>query len=216
MGFAPATFVSNNSKLKLDTTKKLLIIPLLVLAFQSTAQPLPNDTVRHRKWGVELNVLWPFFPGNIYKGNFTYEAWRKKEFAGDVYIGFHIRPTEFRAEEGNFSNYALTFGYRQFFWKGLHVEVYQAIGPGFNTNNAVDGKDYTSWDYEIGLLGGYRWEFLETLMKKEKRGKNRVSPYLSTQHGFYYVAAKSNPHPIMNSTGEKPIYVGTLNIGLKF
>lgn len=195
---------------------KLLAIPLLILAFQSSAQPLPNDTIRHRKWGVEFNVLWPFFPGNMYKVQGTYEAWRVKEFAGDVFVGFHTHIPTYRPEEGYFSNYALTFGYRQFFWKGLHLELYNAFGPGFNRENVIDGKDYTSWDYEIGVLGGYRWEFLETCMKKEKRGKNRVSPYLSTQHGFFLVAAKSNPHPIMNSTGEKPVYVGTLNIGLKF
>jgi len=127
-------------------------------------------------------------------------------------VGFHIRPFEFREAEGDFANYALTFGYRQFVWKGLHAEVYQAFGPGFNRNNALDGKDYSSWDYEVGLLAGYRWEFL----RKEKREKNRVSPYLSTQHGFYYLAAQSNPHPIKDFSGEKPIYVGTLNLGIRF
>jgi len=118
-----------------------------------------------RKWGAEVNLLWPIYPGNIYKGQVTYETWRKNDLAGDVFVGFHIRPSEFREEEGDFANYALTFGYRQFVWKGLHLELYNAFGPGFNRNNAVDGKDYTSWDYEVGLLAGYRWEFL----KKEKR-----------------------------------------------
>lgn len=88
----------------------------------------------------------------------------------------------------------------------------QAFGPGFNRNNIVDGKDYKSWDYEIGLLAGYGWEFL----KKEKRDQNKVSPYISTQHGFYFLAAQSNPHPIIDFTDEKPIYVGTLNLGIKF
>ena len=170
-------------------------------------QDLPS-----KKWGAEVNLLWPIFPGNIYKGQVTYETWRNKDWAGDVFVGFHIRPSEFREEEGDFANYALTFGYRQFVWKGLHLELYNAFGPGFNLNNAVDGKDYTSWDYEVGLLAGYRWE----LLKKEKREKSKFSPYLSTQHGFYYVASKSNPHPILGSTGEVPIYVGTINFGLRF
>lgn len=68
------------------------------------------------------------------------------------------------------------------------------------------------WDYEIGLLTGYRWEFL----KKDKRDQMKVSPNISTQHGFYYLASQSNPHPIIDFTGEKPIYVGTLNLGIKF
>jgi hypothetical protein len=53
-------------------------------------------------------------------------------------------------------------------------------------------------------------------LKKEKREKMKFSPYLSTQHGFYYVASKSNPHPIIGSTSERPIYVGTLNLGIRF
>jgi len=171
-----------------------------------------QNVIKPKKWGAEINVLWPIYPGNIYKGQVTYETWRKNHFAGDVYVGFHIRPFEYRETEGDFSNYALTFGYRQFIWKGLHAELYQAFGPGFNRNNIVDGKDYTSWDYEIGLLAGYRWEFL----KKDKRDQMKVSPYISTQHGFYYLASQSNPHPIIDFTGEKPIYVGTLNLGIKF
>ncbi len=171
-----------------------------------------EQNIPSRKWGAEVNLLWPIFPGNIYKGQVTYETWRKNDLAGDVFVGFHIRPSEFREEEGDFANYALTFGYRQFVWKGLHFELYNAFGPGFNKNNPVDGKDYTSWDYEVGLLTGYRWEFVN----KEKREEMKFSPYVSTQHGFYYVASKSNPHPIIGSTGERPIYVGTLNFGVRF
>lgn len=180
-----------------------------ITVFNSFGQ---DQDIPTRKWGVEVNLLWPIYPGNIYKGQVTYEAWRNNDFAGDVFAGLHIRPFEFREDEGDFSNYALTFGYRQFVWKGLHFELYNAFGPGFNRNNAVDGKDYTSWDYEIGLLAGYRWEFLS----KEKRVQMKISPYLSTQHGFLYLASQSNPHPIVNSTGERPIYAGTLNFGIKF
>lgn len=179
-----------------------------IMLYKAVAQDLPKS----KKWGAEFNVLWPIYPGNIYKGQVTYEAWRKSNLAGDVYLGFHIRPFEYRPDEGDFSNLALTFGYRQFVWKGLHAEVYQAFGPGFNRNNTIDGKNYNSWDYEVGLLAGYRWE----LFSAEKRKSMKISPYLSTQHGFYYLAAQSNPHPIANFTGEKPFYVGTLNIGVRF
>jgi hypothetical protein len=187
----------------------ILTITLTVI---STIAVFSQEQNPSRKWGAEVNLLWPIFPGNIYKGQVTYETWRKDDLAGDAFVGFHIRPSEFREEEGNFANYALTFGYRQFVWKGLHLELYNALGPGFNRNNAVDGKDYTSWDYEVGLLAGYRWEF----MKKEKRENSKFSPYLSIQHGFYYVASKSNPHPIVGSTGESAVYVGTLNFGVRF
>jgi hypothetical protein len=191
--------------------KNALLLPIILVIYVSNSFG-QNAQPALKKWGAEINVLWPIFPGNIYKGNVTYETWRKDNLAGDVFVGFHIKPFEFRENEGDFANYALTFGYRQFVWKGLHIEFYNAYGPGFNRNNAFDGKDYQSWDYELGVLGGYRWEFL----KKEKRESGKLSPYLSTQHGFFYVASKTNLHPILNSTGEKPIYVGTLNIGFKF
>jgi hypothetical protein len=189
-----------------------LLIFLVMITITSINAIAQEEQAISKKWGAEVNVLWPIFPGNIYKGQITYETWRDQDLAGDVFAGITARPFEFREDEGDFSNYALTFGYRQFVWKGLHAEVYQAVGPGFNRNNAIDGKDYTSWDYEVGLLAGYRWEFWETKAKESKI----KSIYLSTQHGFYYVAAKSNPHPIKNFTGEEPIYVGTLNIGILF
>jgi hypothetical protein len=188
---------------------RLTLLMTLIIANHAFAQ---IDVPTNKKWGAEVNLLWPIYPGNIYKGQLTYESWQVNDFAGDIYLGFHIRPFEFREDEGDFSNYALTGGYRQFVWKGLHAEIYQAFGPGFNKDNVIDGKDYTSWDYEVGLLAGYRWEFL----KKEKRNRMKISPYLSTQHGLYYLAAQSNPHPIKNFDGEVPFYVGTLNLGAKF
>ena len=171
-----------------------------------------EENPKPKKWGLELNVLWPIYPGNIYKGQATYQIWDKAELNGEIFLGLHIRPFEFRQEEGDFANYALTFGYRQFIWKGFHLEFYNAFGPGFNKNNVLDGQDYLSWDYELGFLAGYRWEFL----KKSKQKQLKFSPYLSTQHGFYYLAFQTNPHPIVGFTGEKPIYVGTLNIGIRF
>lgn len=184
-----------------------------VAAAQPAAADAPSDLQNEsRRWGAEINVLWPIFPGNIYRANVTYEAWRNNDLAGDLFLGFIARPYEFRKEEGDFSNYALVLGYRQFLWKGLHLEFMNAFGPGFNRNNAITGKDYTSWDYELGLLVGYRLElFGETTAKDLK-----FSPYISTQHGVQYVTAKSNPHPIIGSTGESAIYVGTLNIGIRF
>lgn len=184
----------------------LVVVGLIFLVSSLNAQEVQEN----KRWGAEINLLWPIFPGNIYKGQVTYEAWRKNHLAGDVYLGFHIRPFEYRETEGDFANLALTFGYRQFLWKGLHLEIYQAFGPGYNRNNAIDGKDYDSWDYELGGLLGYRWEFLKN------RAEKKVSPYISTQHGFYYLAAQSNPHPINEFTGEEPFYVGTLNLGIKF
>jgi len=130
--------------------ERVILTIALIAITAITAFPQENNNPS-RKWGAEVNLLWPIYPGNIYKGQVTYETWRKNDLAGDLFVGLTIRPYEFREAEGEFANYALTFGYRQFVWKGLHLELYNAFGPGFNRNNAVDGKDYSSWDYEVGI-----------------------------------------------------------------
>lgn len=164
------------------------------------------------RWSAEFNVLWPIFPGNIYKPLAVYRLWQQAQLAGDLAVGLHIRPFEFRPEEGDFSNYALTLGYRQYVWRGLHFEAYQAFGPGFNRNNVVNGADYVSWDYEVGAFAGYRWWLGESF------GKNNTQfrPYVLMQHGLMYLAAQSNPHPIVGQTAERPFYAGSLHIGLQF
>lgn len=205
-------FVSliNTNKRNISMRYYLAIILTAIITNFSSAQY--SESYSDYKWGVEFYALWPIFPGDLYKIQGTYEAWRENQLAGDIFLGLHIHPTTFREDEGDFGNAALTFGYRQFIYDGIHIEFYNAFGPGWNRNNAIDGQDYDSWDYEIGLLGGYRWEFLS----KSTTDDLGFSPYLSTQHGVFYLAHQSNPHPIRNSEGEAPIYVGTLNIGIKF
>lgn len=190
--------------------RSILVILFACMGMRLMAQEFSRDS--QKKWGIEFYALWPVFPGNIYKAQVTKEVWRKNDLAGDIFAGLHSHPSRFREDEGYFGNLAFTFGYRQFFWKGLHAELYQAFGPGWNRDNVIDGQDYMSWDYEIGLLGGYRFEFFS----EEKRANHKFSPYISSQHGLFFLAAQSNPHPIRNSDGERPFYVGTFNIGVKF
>lgn len=192
--------------------KKILLTFILIFGYTNIFAQEDEQLVSSKTWGLEFNVLWPIFPGGMYILQGTKELWRKDNLAGDLFIGAHIKPFQYREDEGDFSNYAMTFGYRQYVWEGLNFEFYNAFGPGYNRDNVITGKDYESWDYEVGLLVGYRYE----IFNKEKSKKMKFSPYISTQQGIYYVAYKSNPHPIRNQTIEKPIYVGTLNIGILF
>ncbi|MCB1146559.1 MAG: hypothetical protein KDK38_07120 [Leptospiraceae bacterium] len=184
----------------MKTKIKLLIFLSFVFAGTLTAS--------QKKWGAEVNVLWPIFPGNMYTGVVTYEAWRVDDWAGVPFLGVLYHPEHFREDEGNFSNLAATFGYRQFFWRGAHIELYSALGQGKLNNSVINGKNYKSTDFEVGLLAGYEWVFGSS--------EDTIQPYISMHHGVYYVAAKSNAHPIRNSSGEVPVYVGRINIGFKF
>ncbi|AQG78004.1 hypothetical protein [Spirosoma montaniterrae] len=172
-------------------------------------RPTPNEQPAPvRRWSVEANLLWPIFPGNIYSAKVLRTLYSKGRTAGEAYVGLLHRPYEFRAEEGRFSNSALLFGYRQYVWKGLNAEWYNAIGPGRLEGSVVDGRSYRSTDYEVGVLVGYTVRFNE---------QRKLPLYVNLQPlGFSYVAYQSNRHPIVGQTAETPIYVGAVQVGVRF
>lgn len=186
--------------------KQLLLVTVSVLLAATTfAQSAPAN---QQRWAFEVNALWPIFPGNIYSARVLRQVYQNDKTGGDVYLGFAHRPFEFRAEEGNFSNSAVVFGYRQYLWKGLNAEFYNAIGPGRIRRSVVNGQDYNSIDYEIAALAGYRLQFLT---------HKRTSLYLNLMPvGIAYVAYQSNPHPIVGQTDERPIYFGKIQLGIRF
>lgn len=174
----------------------------------SSALKSQDTLLSQRKWAVEVNALWPIFPGNIYSARILRQVYANNSTSADVYLGFAHRPFEFRETEGEFSNSALVFGYRQYIWKGLNAELYNAIGPGRVRNSVVNGNDYNSVDYEIGMLAGYRIHFFK---------KKRTPLYVNLMPvGFAYVAYQSNPHPIVGQTEERPIYFGKVQVGIRF
>lgn len=187
---------------------KSLIVILLFISTFTLSTSAQDSLLNKRKWAFEVNALWPIFPGNIYSARFVRQVYANNQTAGDVYLGFAHKPYEFRNTEGEFSNSAIVFGYRQYIWKGLNAEFYNAIGPGRIRNSVVNGKDYRSTDYELAMLLGYRIHFLKS---------KRTPLYINLMPvGFAYVAYQSNPHPIVGQTEERPIYFGKVQIGLRF
>jgi hypothetical protein len=65
-------------------TLLIFLVMITITAINAIAQ---EEQAISKKWGAEVNVLWPIFPGNIYKGQITYETWRDKDLAGDVFAG---------------------------------------------------------------------------------------------------------------------------------
>lgn len=169
-----------------------------------TAQGRPSPV---RTWSVEVNLLWPIFPGNLYSAKVLRTLYANQKTSGEAYLGLSHRPYEFRADEGQFSNSALLFGYRQYIWKGLNAEWYNAIGPGRINSSVVDGRNYRSTDYEVGLLLGYIFRF---------NMQRKLPLYLNIQPvGFSYIAYQSNPHPIVGQSGERPFYFGSVQFGVQ-
>jgi len=186
--------------------KVSLTLMLFIIAFQTFAQE--ENTPFNQKWAFEINALWPIFPGNLYSARMFRQVYNKDKTSGEIYLGFAHRPFEYREAEGNFSNSAAVFGYRQYLWKGLNAEFYNALGPGRIRNSVVNGLDYNSIDYEIGFLLGYRFQFLKT---------KRTPMYVNLMPiGLAYVAFQSNPHPIVGQTKESAIYFGKIQLGIRF
>jgi hypothetical protein len=115
-----------------------------------------------------------------------------------------------RDTEGRFADYSLASGYRQYFWKGLHLEFSQTTGLGVLQNHVTTGKTYNSFDWLVSGYIGYKFEFAKKKL------------YVLPQFGVAGVIYKSNPWPIYEDktltkqVGESPFMLGSLRFGYNF
>ena len=177
--------------------KALLIFGIVSLATVVFAQ----DGQKESKYGLETDILWPFFPGAT-RTHFTIKLWQKGRLRGDIYAGINVDFPQDRETEGRFADYSLASGYRQYFWKGLHLEFLQ--------NHVTTGETYNSFDWLITGYIGYKFEFA------------RKKLYVLPQFGIASVVYKSNPWPIYEDAtlskevGEAPFMLGSLRFGYNF
>jgi hypothetical protein len=160
------------------------------------------------KYGLETDILWPFLVQTT-RTHFTIKLWQKGNLRGDAYIGVNIDFPRDRETEGRFADYSLASGYRQYFWKGLHVEFSQTTGLGVLQNHVTTGKTYNSFDWLGTGYIGYKFEFAKKKL------------YILPQFGIAQVLYKSNPWPIYEDEtltkemGETPFMLGSLRLGVK-
>jgi len=160
-------------------------------------------------YGLETDILWPIFPGAT-RTHFTVKLWQKGHLRGDVYVGINIDFPQNRDTEGRFADYSLASGYRQYVWKGLHIEFSQTTGLGVLQNHVTQGETYHSFDWLVTGYIGYKFEF------------SRQKFYILPQFGVAGVLYKSNPWPIFedntltNEVGETPFMLGSLRFGVNF
>ena len=72
------------------------------------AQTEPKES----KFGLETDILWPFFPGAT-RTHFTVKLWQKGNLRGDIYAGINVDFPQNRETEGRFADYSIASGYRQ-------------------------------------------------------------------------------------------------------
>jgi len=183
----------------------LFLLALLLLAPSIFAQKKQTES----KYGLETDILWPFFPGAT-RTHFTVKLWQKGHLRGDIYAGINVDFPQNRETEGRFADYSIASGYRQYFWKGLHVEYSQTTGLGVLQNHVTTGKTYNSFDCLATGYVGYKFEFAQKKF------------YVLPQFGVARVIYKSNPWPIYEDNsltkevGETPFMLGSFRFGYNF
>jgi hypothetical protein len=164
---------------------------------------------KENRYGIETDILWPFLVKTT-RTHFTIKLWQKGQLRGDVYVGLNIDFPRERETEGRFADYSIASGYRQYFWKGLHLEFSQTTGLGVLQNHVTTGKTYNSFDWLVTGYIGYKFEFASKKF------------YVLPQFGVAGVIYKSNPWPIYDDNtlskevGEAPFMLGSLRIGYNF
>ncbi len=186
--------------------KHIIIIGIVsLLTTNLFAQTEPKES----KYSIETDILWPFFPGAS-RTQLAVTLWQNGQLRGDVLVGVNFLFPNDRETEGRFADYSLVTGYRQYFWKGFHLEFSQSTGLGVLQNHVTTGKTYRSFDWAMTGYIGYKFRF----------AKNKL--YIIPQFGIEGVVYKSNPWPIYEDktltkeVGESPFMLGSLRFGYTF
>ncbi len=130
----------------------VLLITVILLNSKSFSQASPGN---YLKWGIETELIQPFLP-NV--GIIRFQVARTlsrtaSKMKGDLLLGAYIRPNIKHDVVEKINEYLLITGYRQYLWKGLHLEAKSNIGYAWGTKNLIDGRDYNnfSWFWESNL-----------------------------------------------------------------
>jgi hypothetical protein len=136
---------------------QILIGAILLLASKTFAQ---SNSGYQSKWGIETELIQPFLPE---VGIYRIQVTRKIKATGDLIIGAYIRPNVKHDIVEKINEYLFVLGYRQYFWKGLHIETKSNIGYAWGTKNKIDGKDYNNFSWFWEANAGYKFDFAKNL-----------------------------------------------------
>lgn len=107
----------------------------------------------------ETNVLWPFFPGGMSDLKILWPIVQPHsgDLRGELITGLS---SDFgwlfvrEPDAGKVALYSVKIGYRQFLWRGLHLELSLNAGYRYQVDNPWDGEPIHSFQGRLwGLLG---------------------------------------------------------------
>ena len=184
-----------------------VIAVFLLLSSHSYAQ---GGSDNPKKWGIETEFIQPFLPE---VGIIRIQATRtitspSKKMKGDLLFGAYIRPNVKHDVVEKINEYMVILGYRQYFWKGLHLEAKANMGYAWGTKNLIDGKDYETstlfWESNIG----YKFKLTD---------KSKSSLYIIPQFGVLSNAKGENTVNIGPRGGKPDTFIqGNLMVGFNF
>ncbi len=144
--------------------QKIFQILFAILALYNSNSLVAQTTNPLPKWGLETELIQPFLPDvGIFRLQATLRLTGDEQRSeGDLLLGTYLRPNVKHDIVEKINEYLLITGYRQYLWKGLHLEGKSNIGYAWGTKNRIDGKDYNnfSWFWEANL--GYKVNFAQT------------------------------------------------------
>ena len=175
--------------------------------------PLMAEPDTHR-WSVEVELIQPFIPTvNIMRARFTRTLWgRSGKIRGDFLAGVYVRPNIRHDVVYRISEYMGTVGYRQYFWRGLHLETLLNAGAAWGTNR-VDNEFYRTPTLFGEVNAGYRFGFYEPGgFLADRAGK--VGFFFTLQAGTIFTLGISDIGP---RNGKPDIFAqGNLLTGISF
>lgn len=165
-------------------------------------------------WGVEVEGVQPWIPTiHIFRARGTRTLWGSPTgLRGDLLLGFTLRPGIKHDVVDYIHEYQAGIGYRQYIWRGLHVEAGLDIGAAWGTN-LVDKKRYNTATLFLNTNVGYRFGFFEPGGFFE-RSKSALGFYVLPQAGVYTSLGVADIGP---RNGKPDVFVtGSLFLGLSF
>jgi hypothetical protein len=185
----------------------VIIVTILIINSKSFSQLNSNNS---KKWGIETELIQPFLP-NVGIIRFTATRTitsRQSKMKGDLLFGMYLRPNVKHDVVEKINEYMAIVGYRQYFWKGLHLEARANIGYAWGTKNLFDGKDYETstifWESNLGY-------------KFQLTNKANSSLYVIPQFGVLGNAKGNNTVNIGPRNGKADTFIqGGLVIGINF
>lgn len=155
--------------------KKSILILITTLFLTNGKALAQSSSENSKKWGIETELIQPLLPNvGIIRIQATRTITSSDSKRGDLLIGAYIRPNVKHDIVEKINEYLFILGYRQYLWKGLHIEAKSNAGYAWGTKNLIDGKDYNNFSWFWEANAGYKFDFAK---------KQNANLYLIAQFG---------------------------------